>query len=191
MRPTRLVHQQTTNATHDRVDVEQSNHDRAEIQMEYVPLSLPIDLTLTSKTDIDQQDQSISLRSIDPSDLYASPSFEHPLLLELMQDYRLDEVPRVQLFRRLQRRLEHIRLTIRQMTAVEIDQRLQQKRNSNNGSGHLRLEALFVIVLLKKRERSIESMNNDERLTMAECKSNRCTHSMLFARHFASGIERL
>ena len=46
-------------------------------------------------------------------------------------DYQLDDIPRVQLFKRLRRRLMHIRQTLKTMSIDDIEIKLKYKRDGN------------------------------------------------------------
>ena len=46
-------------------------------------------------------------------------------------DYQLDDIPRLQLFKRLRRRLMHIRQTLKSMSIDDMEIKLKYKRDGN------------------------------------------------------------
>ncbi|CAF1292790.1 unnamed protein product [Rotaria sordida] len=102
-----------------------------------------------SKVSIEQSTNKIIK---DNSHINSSMIFEHPLTNQLYEYYNLEDIPRLQLFQQLNRRLTHIRQTLKTMSSNDIEIKLKYRRD----------------VLIKKRQTPIQSLTKDERIAMAE-----------------------
>ncbi|CAF1003408.1 unnamed protein product [Adineta ricciae] len=91
-------------------------------------------------------------------DVVEPPSiiFDHPIYNQLVGYYQLQDVLQVELFKRLNRRLIHIRQTLKNMSSNDIEIKLKYKRDA----------------LARKRQIPVESLTKDERLAMAELELN-------------------
>ncbi|CAF2886425.1 unnamed protein product [Rotaria sp. Silwood2] len=103
-----------------------------------------------------QFEQSTNKITKDNSHIDSSVTFEHPLINQFYEYYNLEDVPRLQLFKQLNRRLTHIRQTLKTMSSNDIEIKLKYKRDA----------------LIKKRQTSIHSLTKDERIAMAELELN-------------------
>ncbi|CAF1003160.1 unnamed protein product [Adineta ricciae] len=81
---------------------------------------------------------------------------DHPIYNQLVEYYQLQDVLRVELFKRLNRRLIHIRQALKRMSSNDIEIKLKYKRDA----------------LAKKRQTPVESLTTDERLAIAELELN-------------------
>ncbi|CAF3914194.1 unnamed protein product, partial [Adineta steineri] len=70
--------------------------------------------------------------------------------------YNLHDISRVELLKRLNRRLIHIRQTLEKMSSNDIEMKLKYKRDA----------------LVKKRQTPVQSLTKDERIAMAELELN-------------------
>ncbi|CAF4035652.1 unnamed protein product, partial [Rotaria sp. Silwood2] len=103
-----------------------------------------------------QFEQSTNKITKDNSHIDSSVTFEHPLINQFYEYYNLEDVPRLQLFKQLNRRLTHIRQTLKTMSSNDIEIKLKYKRDA----------------LIKKRQTPIHSLTKDERIAMAELELN-------------------
>ncbi|CAF0858602.1 unnamed protein product [Adineta ricciae] len=97
-------------------------------------------------------------------DVVEPPSiiFDHPIYNQLVGYYQLQDVLQVELFKRLNRRLIHIRQTLKNMSSNDIEIKLKYKRDA----------------LARKRQIPVESLTKDERLAMAELQPSAITQSV-------------
>ncbi|CAF4678456.1 unnamed protein product [Rotaria sp. Silwood1] len=116
----------------------------------------------TSTSPIRFQQSKISIEQLtnkitkDNSHIDATIMFEHPLMNQLYEHYNLEDIPRFQLFKQLNRRLTHIHETLKTMSSNDIEIKLKYKHDA----------------LTKKRQIPIQSLTKDECIAMAELELN-------------------
>ncbi|CAF0970851.1 unnamed protein product [Adineta steineri] len=103
-----------------------------------------------------QPKQSVNDIPNDKSSTVSSTVSEHPLFNQLVKYYNLHDISRVELLKRLDRRLIHIRQTLEKMSSNDIEIKLKYKRDA----------------LVKKRQTPVQSLTKDERIAMAELELN-------------------
>ncbi|CAF3350941.1 unnamed protein product [Rotaria sp. Silwood1] len=106
-----------------------------------------------SKISIEQLTNKITK---DNSHIDSTIMFEHPLMNQLYEHYNLEDIPRFQLFKQLNRRLTHIHETLKTMSSNDIEIKLKYKHDA----------------LTKKRQIPIQSLTKDECIAMAELELN-------------------
>ncbi|CAF0933858.1 unnamed protein product [Adineta steineri] len=103
-----------------------------------------------------QPKQSVNDIPNDKSTTVSSTVSEHPLFNQLVEYYNLHDISRLELLKRLDRRLIHIRQTLEKMSSNDIEIKLKYKRDA----------------LVKKRQTPVQSLTKDERIAMAELELN-------------------
>ncbi|CAF3336197.1 unnamed protein product [Rotaria sp. Silwood1] len=133
--------------------------------LEYVAEILPLQIENKhshSTSPIRFQQSKISIEQLtnkitkDNSHIDATIMFEHPLMNQLYEHYNLEDIPRFQLFKQLNRRLTHIHETLKTMSSNDIEIKLKYKHDA----------------LTKKRQIPIQSLTKDECIAMAELELN-------------------
>ncbi|UJR25926.1 hypothetical protein I4U23_007274 [Adineta vaga] len=100
--------------------------------------------------------QSMRTMSNEYSSVTSPIVLVHPLYNQLVEYYNLQDISQIELFKRLNRRLAHIRQTLKAMSSDDIEIKLKYKRDA----------------LVKKRQTPVQSLTKDERIAMTELELN-------------------